>query len=186
MRKILAILASGLVAFLASNNATSAKTEFPAIGGAGDIANGSWCPQGEYLAGFKGRVGDFIDSIQPICAKVLPGGAWGALSYEQIRFGGGGGSPAEFSCPRNSFVSALDVYLTVNNRQVSQVYFQCYTPSNGVYSSTPIRFGGAIKRGRSTNQACPSGEIGKGINVRSGKHVNALGLTCGRFVIPKK
>jgi hypothetical protein len=171
---------------IAAGVPADARTPFKAKGGSGTAAQIE-CGDGEYLVGFAGRLGSWIDQVQPLCAKVLPSGRRGPINYEFEAAGGNGGSPAELTCPADSFVSAVQPFVRNSNRDVSVLRFSCYRPLDGQYLRDDVDFGGQLHDGGSVGtQRCPSGEIGTGINVRSGVYVHAFGLICDTLIIPKK
>ncbi len=168
-----------------SSHPANAKTIFPAAGGAGDRSASLECPKGQYLVGFSGRVGAWIDKIQPICAEVLASGAWGHKTSDMPAKGGRGGTPSRFDCSEGSYISSTKAN-TISGKQIANVEFKCYTPSNGAFAKDYRRFGGEGAYTPAKEQGCPSGEMAKGMSLRYGQHVNAFGLICAKFNIPKK
>jgi hypothetical protein len=162
-----------------------ARTSFPAQGGPGTQPATIECGDNEYLVGFSGRVGSWVDQLQPLCATISHDGRRGPINYDIRSAGGNGGSPAEFSCPSDSFISSTQASIT-RDKQVYGIDFTCYRPLDGQYLSQTHFFGGTAVLYFETmaKEACPSGEIGTGVNIRYGKHVNAFGLVCDTLVIP--
>lgn len=175
-------LAIGLL--IAAGTSAQARQTFPAVGGAGKHADPAQCEPDEYLVGFEGHVGLWIDRIRPLCAKISSDGRRGEINAEQSAFGGSGGSPAEFSCPADSIVYSITPAITPN-QELGSVTFNCYRPLDGQYLPDQLRFGGTRASAGQASQSCPSGEVGSGIMLRYGQYVNAIGLICDELVIPK-
>lgn len=171
-----------------SSRTVEAKTVFPAYGGSGDRSITYECPKGEYLIGISGRAGMWIDKIKLHCAEVLASGAWGHRTNDMPAKGGSGGTPVRVECPDNSYISSTTANVLNNRSQVGYVEYQCYMPANGKFiKDKDFRFGAFSKPDQEEFKAtCPSGEMGKGAIIRYGKHVNAFGLICANFNIPKK
>lgn len=160
-------------------------TTFPAEGGTGNKARPVECGDNEYLVGFSGGIGLWIDRIQPLCATVLPDGRRGPINYDIVVSGGTGGSPAEFTCPADSFVSATRFFMfSAKTQAVSHIALTCYRPLDGQFTPNAATFG-STKGITPRTHTCPYGEIGTGINVRYGLHVNAFGLICDTLIVPK-
>lgn len=162
-----------------------ARTEFPAVGGKGDKARPVECASDEYLVGFAGRLGLWIDRLQPLCAKVLPDGRRDSINDTIKASGGKGGSPAEFSCPADSFISSVtSSTFKGKGAYLSDITFTCYRPLDGMIMTDKPRFGAGTGASGYAN-SCPRGEIATGVNLRYGVHVNAFGLICDTLYIPK-
>jgi hypothetical protein len=86
----------GLVAALLSIVfATSAAAKnFPVVGGQGEHSIVVGCTRGEYMIGFTGRVGSWIDRIGPVCASLLPSMAVGTKRVPAT-YGGNGATRQE-------------------------------------------------------------------------------------------
>lgn len=161
-----------------------AKTVYPAAGGTG-TATQVECDHDEYLVGFAGRTGNWVDELRPLCAKISSDGQRGPITDDNGVVGGTGGSRSQFSCPADSFIYAMKVFVR-NKTYVSTIRFDCYRPRDGEFLQESVDFGvQTLPGGSQGRKVCPSGEIGRGINVRSGQYVNALGLICDTLVIPK-
>lgn len=165
-----------------------ARHDLPVLGGPGDAAARAQCPPGHRLAGFAGRSGLWIDQIQMVCAK--PDGRPVATG---ARYGGTGGAAKDGICPRNWDMTNRTVFLnmTTRNRQVAAINFECRSRATG--ETMNMSFGNPSYLARcpgigvgdcsydpATSQSCPADEVPLGFNVRYGKHVNAIGLICGR------
>lgn len=174
-----------IVLALAAAIPAAARTSFPAKGGTGDHAMSIECGDGEYLVGFAGRVGSWIDRIQPLCAGISADGRRGSINYNIRTAGGRGGSPAEFSCPADSFIYATTATVRNGDQFLTKVAFDCFRPLDAQFPPS-VTFGGSSEGYVMGKETCSAGELGTGINVRYGKDVNAFGLICDTLVIPAK
>lgn len=168
----------------------SAKTILPAVGGPGDIQNAVVCPRGEYIVGFRGRIGDWIDRLGPICAPLLASGMMGKHDMKLPNQGGTGGSPIEVSCPSAGLVRQLLFYLTSDQRMVKTIMWHCYDPKTGqeLPSNPPDRVWSFVGNGGSTapqiKHSCKEGDAATGLQMNWGKYVNGIGLICDQVLIP--
>ncbi len=170
-----------------------AHHEYPAVGGVGDASVKIQCPAGQYLGGFSGRTGVWINQIRAMCAE--PG-------KDPVVFGpalGGTGGGAGLAYCGGGQVMTNSVYLTMTThiRQVAAIQFSCRNARTGE-TFDPQFFGNrkyvascgenAISVGNcdppelsTPTQACTyAGEVPIGFNLRYGKDVNAFGLICGQ------
>ena len=192
-----------VVSFVAASLAATApdvdaRTAFPANGGRGDRSDADECPRGSYIIGFKGKVGAWIDQIQLICARFNTDNTI-AQRMETVARGGNGGGAMEVNCPRGSVVNGVRYGMTAEWRQVKFVYAQCRPLSGGALSQ--ITFGNTDELrtysfsmipqvGKDPPQAqspeiCPNGEVGIGMQINSGRHINAAGLICNDLIRAK-
>ena len=156
----------------------SAKYMWPAIGGSGDADVVDECPQGQYLVGFKGRSGAWIDQIQIVCSSLAASGhRVGTLFYGPNR-GGTGGAPSEMTC--DSGYVGTQLYFA-GDRQILWVELFCETLNSSKTNPAFLR-GTGNEGGEIQNQRCNRSEIAKGLRIHYGKHVNALGLICDKLV----
>jgi hypothetical protein len=161
----------------------SAATTFPAIGSGGDAHFNDNCPAGQYVVGFKGRVGGWIDQIQLVCAPLLSDGSRGqTFTYVEPPRGGLGGAAQEFHCDAG-FFSAILVGMMEDNRQVKGVVGHCLSLHGGQKIEW-VDFEGKGTANDPIRQECPPGEMATGINGNYGKHLNAIGLICNAIVRP--
>jgi hypothetical protein len=163
----------------------ASKTVFPSQGSGGDRTDTDMCPQGQYLAGFAGRVGSWIDQIQIICAAQKPDGSFAAPNHYGPVRGGNSGSPQEKSCGDGSVIKSMAFVYTEQFRQVKWVDMKCFNPTSRQESK--ISFDAAPDFGDASQQynnlqECPNGEMAQGVNISSGRHVNGMGLICDRLV----
>jgi hypothetical protein len=176
----LRMLACLMITALAAAMPAEGKTVWPARGGTGDAYRVVECPKGQYLVGFQGRVGAWVDKLGILCASYLDEGRRGRINYKLTMYGGEGGAPTEASCPRGGFIFALDIAVIDATKYVSTVSATCFdgykkksTPGAMVFTGTG--------RGFRYQQSCPRGEMGTGVSIRYGRHVNSLGLVCDKL-----
>lgn len=161
----------------------------PPIGGNGGNRFVARCAQGEMLTGFDLRTGDDVDAIRPICIPT----ATGQFHFYPLSFGGNGGGPTQLVCPGDvPVVTGMMIgsegkeILSVNNIHLfCGVAATTQTPSeipdvvfDGPAEQTTGAFGTFVEREHDM-QRCPTGLVAVGINGRSGKWLDAVGLICG-------
>jgi hypothetical protein len=173
--------------------APAAAKNFPVVGGQGPHSIVVGCTVGEYIVGFKGRIGSWIDRIGPLCAPLLPSMELGEKRYP-ASYGGNGGSPNQAFCESGEVVQGISAdSLSAEPNYLRSVKFLCGSTTN----SYQIWHGEAGSGGgfeaswdNSMNlsyvllQTCPKGEWAWGIGIRYGQYVNALGLMCRKPDLP--
>lgn len=178
-----------LASTLLAGTPSAEATVFPADGGQGDRAEIYKCPRYHVLVGFYGRSGAWVDQIGLICAE-FSGPAW--TRGELIRAapkGGNGGTPQEQYCTGDSAIRQITVtnlYVPskMTHRYARSLNFACATPRNGAaaggarFDAPSINHGMDVTPIEGQAQACPGSEYATGLNIRYGKHVNAIGLVC--------
>jgi hypothetical protein len=143
------------------------------------------CSQGRYLAGVNVRVGNDIDSVGPICGRLMPDGSRGEL-YDEGRFGGNGGEPHVLVCPPTEpFVRGM-VAMAEGERTklVDGILLRCgpisgalAAPVNGF--NTILIAGNRLPAGpHESAYQCPDAMTYAGIHGRSGTMVGSLGVIC--------
>jgi hypothetical protein len=167
-------------------------TEFPAYGGAGDHGGEIRCPPDQVMVGIRGRTGWWIDQVAPVCAPIKrPAFTIGAkVSLPPV--GGGGGTPNEQYCQQNAAIRAIEIQVLFANytaKYVSVLRGTCMRPADGsvadaVTFSGSYEFGAGSYDWKNHSQKCPFGEYATGLNLRYGKHVNAVGLICSDISNP--
>ena len=191
--------------------APARATIFPAQGGQGDAAEEYRCPQGYVLVGFVGRTGTWIDQVGLMCSQVLAGYATGGVVAPPAK-GGNGGTPNEQYCERDAAIRAIALKILYHRagmtekvfnsgtqayrwEYVQTITFSCIRPKDGS-PAQPHELSGSgrllgndlnMKDGTDVpdlNQTCPGNEYATGLNIRYGKHVNAVGLICGTIAPP--
>jgi hypothetical protein len=171
------------LAFLASLClAPASATTFPPYGGGGDASFSDTCPNGEYLVGLRVRSGLWLDQMAISC-RTLTGDLGGP--YYGPKRGGGGGGPSEGHCPGGYVIHNMNFTLTAGNRQVINFTFRCQSTTDKSKTSI-LQIGSAATNNNPypPGQSCPAVEAATGMNGRYGKHVNAVGLICGKLVVP--
>lgn len=190
MRNWITRLLAVFAAFISMVAAASA-TVFPADGGQGDRAELYTCPPYHVLVGVYGRTGAWIDQIGLICAE-FSGPNWkrGNLRREAPR-GGSGGTPQEKYCTGDSAIRQITPEKLFDGMKASAKYarsirFACFHPRDGSaaggahFDAPSINYGvGSVSPILGEPQACPGSEYATGLNIRYGRHVNAIGLVCG-------
>ena len=189
---MLALATLGATAFPAQ-----AKFDLNIDGSPGDAGARAECPAGQMLVGFSGRTGTWIDRIQIMCARPLPGGHVSQPVAVGPEYGGAGGGRVDSHCPLDSMMNGALVVLTTGKRQVAAIKMSCTNPATNEFSN-PV-FGNDSYRPHcpgigvgdcppdpnseqycSNKQGDVNGDVPVGINVRYGKHVNGIGFICGR------
>jgi hypothetical protein len=112
---------------LVSPAPATAHNEYPAVGGAGDASAKVQCPAGQYLGGFSGRTGVWINQIQAMCA--MPG-------KDPVLFGptlgGRGGGPGLAYCGGGQVMTgSVTLTMTTHIRQVASIQFRCHNARTG-------------------------------------------------------
>jgi hypothetical protein len=176
------------LSFALAGSSVSAKTVFPPQGGPGDIRNAMVCDKGEYIVGFKGRLGLWFDRIGLICAPIFHPARMGPHHESKSEFGGSGGSPAKMACP-SGLVRGISYMLTEDNRMVQGLEFTCTDPRTGAlerqaYLSLKANGGSLGNQRGFIKNPCLEGEAATGLQVNWGRHVNAIGLMCEKIVLP--
>ncbi|MBN8997654.1 MAG: hypothetical protein J0H94_20785 [Rhizobiales bacterium] len=179
--QVLALLLFGLVS---AAQAERYIRELPPAGGRGDYAFNDVCKDG-FLIGFKARTGAWVDQIQMICSAYVPGQPWKPRLTDS--YGGNGGTPDKTNevCPTGAVLSGITLKFTKDFRQVFGIYGRCRDIATGKNSPAfvilPFDQQQAETESATKNYTCGSNEAAAGISGRYGKHVNAIGLNCGRF-----
>ncbi|MCP4620297.1 MAG: hypothetical protein GY844_28160 [Bradyrhizobium sp.] len=151
----------------------------------GDISSAEICPKGQYVVGFTGRTGAWIDRIGLLCAVPLPSEAMGkAQGTPGHGMGGGGGGGAEVKVTSYSFCKtgpllAIKFWAVNDYRMIARVYGKCR-------GGDTVTFSGETMFNPDTNidHICPNGMAATGLQARFGKDVNAIGLICDKFELP--
>lgn len=156
--------------------------DLPLAGGAGTPFRAQ-CPAGQYLVGFSGSDGAFIDSLRPLCA------AWNAdtksfdapVEFDK-KFGGAGGAAYRIECPRTMAIRELRPLAGSEPkviRGIRNIY--CYAPAPSKDTQGLANLGPEMTeytdRG-STPQYCEEG-MAIGVYGRGGRYLSAIGLICG-------
>lgn len=175
-----------------------ADAVLPPLGGSGGGQYIARCNSGQYLTGFQLRTADDVDAIRPLCVSIY--GPEEVSRFEPYRsyLGGDGGGQREVLCPTNtpvviglrigwegwatSVVNNIHLFcgLAATSQTLSEFPSAVFDgPIVGREPGPGGRFSGAPNF---RSQRCPDGYIALGINGRSGKWVDSVGLICG---VPK-
>ena len=172
-------LACGLS--LSANAQTPSYSATPVFGGNGGGAFVHYCPNGTYIIGISGRTGDWIDAIQPICARWNSGPEAFGPPVKGSTAGGSGGGPATLMCPAGMVVRGWEIAKVQAGDAVVVKYVrpQCESVVRGG-GSIPGRFGGDGDAAPSDRMGykCPEGQFANGIYGTSGAFVDRAGLWC--------
>lgn len=122
-RSLVVVAAIAVLAVVAATSA-HARKEFTVHGGVGDITNASVCPVGNFIVGFRGRAGLWIDQIRIRCAPLLNGGGVGN-STALAGVGGSGGAEQAEKCAPGHIINEINFFTTKDNRQVEYITFRC-------------------------------------------------------------
>jgi hypothetical protein len=187
---------AGLMATLAASAAT-AETDFPVIGGPGNGPFEDRCPPGQYLQGFRGFAGLWVNQIQIVCVKVvrpsttMQDGYMGK-PYEGPPRGDFGGGAVMVLCTRGQVITGILPVMTDGNRQVKFMALSC-GDGEGKHDGRPLFIGQNSDGSKDVNlgpdhpqkQWCPDGEAGVGVRGRYGMDLNAISLICFNFDTPE-
>ncbi len=173
---------------------------YPALGGQGDRAEEYRCPPGEFLVGVRARTGDWIDQISILCSA-FQAPAMNAVSLDVMPpRGGNGGAPNNATCLANAAVREIEITAIGKGDQgdgflerlqyVKHLTFKCYYPHTGADAggraiwSSPHFPPNTYEMPPRPNSCYFKGvdDWAIGLNIRYGKHINAIGLICGPFV----
>jgi hypothetical protein len=156
------------------------------LGGRGDYSAEARCRPSEmdYLVGFAYKSGDWMDQIQPLCARLISAAQFGKKRYLNVR-GGNGGYAGEQYCHDDEVVSGIRVYLRKDVGEVQSLEVVC--SSMKTWAARTLYIGPSYRTADQVPEAplqCPYGEVASGIQVRYGQYVNAIGLICDPYKVP--
>lgn len=200
-------ICTALLALIAGPVFAQVDQVLPPMGGPGGGQFFARCRQGDILVGLDLRVGDDVDAIRPICARL------NAPTYQGERIvspmftadlhsggpinGGKGGAPAALRCPNAApAVNGLEVAyegestviinnihlfcgLALPNQPLTNYPTQVFDgPAIGEADRGVLIGGRRIPLGQA-RATCPPGLVAVGINGRSGRWLDAVSLICG-------
>lgn len=174
----LTYLALGLTAVFAVR--ASEARDAGSLGGGGGGEYRSQCPSGHAWFAYIGNYGTALDGVRALCTSVQPDKTTTGTA-ETDYHGGSGGSRIQRTCPANSVVTALRVWME-SNKLVAQINLICtnlqtgeVTVQYGATQGPPIP--------ESVKFSCNADEIGVGIYGRSGAMVDHIGLICEKLSV---
>lgn len=183
-----------LAAFLAliiTTQSSASATDFKPEGGPGGAPFRDECPAGQFLIGTKARTGSVVDMISITCGTVTANGQITNVTQDRDQRGGTGGNvprdsfdgkPRKTNCESNEIINAMAVLpgRSPDNGPtvVRLIIFNCKLIDGTARHNLDI---GDAPLFPDILQTCPAGEIATGIQGRSGKYVDAVGLICGPF-----
>jgi hypothetical protein len=199
-----ALLAAWLIAMLSSSAFADQYVDM--VGGPGGGRFEEHCPGQEILVGLELRTGDDVDAVRPLCAPAHGAAARGPVSRLTWHGGEGGGNYVDLLCPEDlPAIQSIFIYSEgLETEVVNTVELTC-DHANGdgqVHAYKMQSFQGPVIRPERADLfffpvyfgnpdsdkgevACVEGQVATGIQGRSGRWLDALGLICGdpRFYI---
>lgn len=174
----LAYLALGLTGVFAVT--ASEARDAGSLGGGGGGEFRSQCPANTAWFAYAGFYGTALDGIRPHCTVIQPNKT--TLGDTQPKYQGGqGGGLIQRTCPANSVVTALRVWMEAN-KLVAKIDLTCTnlldgqeTIQAGKVDGTPIE--------PSVLFSCNADEIGVGVYGRSGAMIDKIGLICEKLTV---
>ena len=171
-------LALGLTSLFAVT--ASEARDAGSLGGGGGGEYRSQCPSGHAWFAYIGNSGTVFDGIRALCTSVQPDKTTTGTA-ETDYHGGSGGSRIQRTCPANSVVTVMEVWMDPN-KLVAQISLTCTNLQTGAVE---------VLGGRSTGTAiqpsvkfnCNADEIGVGIYGRSGAMIDQIGLICEKLTV---
>ena len=144
------------------------------------------CDDGEYLIGFVGRAGAWIDNMAIICARWNEReNAFGApAAFHDLKVGmSDGGESKTARCPAGWIARSVTVGFSnwEDSGLLHTVELHC-APMVSLYGQKlRVHFGSTRGWGRGERSVvqCPYGEALTGIHGRAGMFVDAIGFICG-------
>jgi hypothetical protein len=185
---LLSLILFGTLANVSAQAPGAAVSYLPALGGLGGSQFQAQCGPTGNLMGFELRVGAYVDAIRPVCVVTYGPTAFGNQTTPADWSGGPGGHLQRLMCPASTpVVIGIDVGtrlddLTMSQLNVSRIHLYCGLAAAGQKSAaqpTAI-FDAPYEHDRSDqHQDCPAGQVAVGVNGRSGRFLDALGMICG-------
>jgi hypothetical protein len=129
---------------------------------------------------YIGRAGSALDGIRALCTSVQPNRTTTG-NAETDYHGGDGGDRIQRTCPANSVVTAMRVWMA-NDRLVSKIDLTCTNLQDGTTSIQQGRTGGRPIE-PSVLFSCNPDEVGVGIYGRSGALIDNIGLICEKLAV---
>jgi hypothetical protein len=190
------LLAALAVGALATSGARAEETRTGELGGPGGSPFTERCGAGEYLVGLRGRSGNYLDAIAPICAPWrAEARAFGGVRFGLLR-GGNGGSPGDVICDNGAAVTGF-VGEGADNRQrtvglLSPRCNRALGPYTDARKASTLQYFGTSAADRAPQDpglgssavpfystiACPRGALAVGIFGGYGSLVDRFGLIC--------
>ena len=182
MQTLRATLLAGLAAACIS---PSFATDLPTVGGGGGGAFRTACGPHGFLAGIRGRTGDWIDAIEAVCVRYdAQSQSAGPSAPIGDVYGGSGGGGRASVCPPGMAVRGWEIASLDNGGQVLVQYIRpsCQPlPIRGSASTTVGAFfggNGATDGSRTRAFSCPDGQLAVGMHGASGAYIDRVGLIC--------
>ncbi len=188
--KIISVIALLLTAFLVSTDFAAA--DFAPYGGDAGNAFSKSCPANQYVAGFFGHVGAWLDNIGLTCAPAIGNTGFGEPQQTPQFFGGLGGAPTSTQCDAGTVVRHMHYFVQYDDANSDELQFirgisyDCARADGSVASNKC--FGQChdgdhsmtfVPTSANVDNDCGPGLV-VGLQGRSGQFVSSLGALCGR------
>ncbi|MEJ0098145.1 MAG: SH3 domain-containing protein [Bauldia sp.] len=168
-----------------------ARADFMLFGGTSGVAFSTSCPANQYVAGFFGHVGSWLDNIGLTCAPAIGNTGFGAAVQTPQFFGGMGGGVTRSQCDAGTAARHLHYFVQYNDadydslQYIRGISYDCAradgTPASnkcfgvchdGDHSAT------FVPGSPDVDNNCAPGLV-TGLTGKSGQYVVALGALCG-------
>jgi hypothetical protein len=161
-------------------------TDLPTVGGGGGGSFRTACGPHGFLAGIRGRTGDWIDAIEAVCVRYDGASeSAGPASPSGDVYGGNGGGSRTALCPAGMVVHGWEIASLDNGGQVLVQYIRPSCRPLPVRPGNPPTaigafFGGngATDGSRTRAFSCPDGQLAVGLHGASGAYLDRVGLVC--------
>lgn len=193
-----ALLAASLVATFSSSAFADQYVDM--VGGPGGGKFEEHCAGQDILVGLELRTGDDVDAVRPLCAPAYGAAGRGPVTRLTWHGGEGGGNYVDLLCPEDlPAIQGIFIYSEgLETEVVNTVWLQCdhangdgqlhaykmqsfqgptIEPERADLFFFPVYFGNPDSD--KGNVACAEGQVATGIQGRSGRWLDALGLICG-------
>ncbi len=151
-------------------------------GGSGGNAFTSDCGADGIMAAVKTQSGTVVDSVQAVCTKVLTDGKWTGATFEALKSGGAGGTPASLNCSEGFAVKGIS---GSTGTLVDQISFHCGKlgasgGAVGIVAGDEVTLGPVGGSGGTpfAQDACPDGQVARGLKGRHGELIDQIELIC--------
>jgi hypothetical protein len=167
----------------------SARTTPPIYGGSGGGHTMEECSPGHYMVGVRVRTGSWMDQLAVGCARLLPNQTFAPPDYLPARGGGGGSARVAYTCNADEVVTSILPSFTRDGsrfRYLADLIISCSSvrtwQRRDIVISTASRNVGRVDG--NPRHVCPKGEVAKGVQLRSGAFIDAIGLICDSYQEP--
>lgn len=172
--------ALALLLFASTASAAPRIRELRPDGGGGGAPFRVTCPPGQWLVGFGGSAGAWIDHIKILCAVRQNNRSMGPASPVQVMIGDSfEGRGLRVVCPRDSSIKRIQFNTVIwsGHTILNHITGVCTRVLNDGLRET-IHFAPRDGQSRFADQSCPGSMRAIGVHGRHGKYVDAIGLIC--------